>query len=157
MSVAPADRPKGNWKLFFGAPPASELKTVLEARFSKDYERTVVFLDRIIDRQIIKTGALLTFNSILLAGFRISTDHGPYWVKVTNSLGSLGALVTCGVLLYFVMRVTWNAAGSYETATTEFDNTLALIHKRSYVINIFALVSMLGGLAAVVECVAVLF
>jgi len=105
----------------------------------------------------VRVGALLTFNSILLAGFRISIDHGPYWVKVTNLLGSVGALVTCVVLLFVVMRVTWNAADSYETATTEFDNTLALLHKRSYVINILALVSMLGGLAAVVECVAALF
>jgi hypothetical protein len=157
MGVASADTPKRNWKLFFGAPPASELKTVLETRFSNDYERTVVFLDRIIDRQIIKTGALLTFNSILLAGFRLSIDHGPYWVKVTNSLGSLSALVTCVVLLFFVMRVTWNAAGSYETANTEVENTLALLHKRSYVINIFALLSIVGGLAAVLECIGTLF
>jgi hypothetical protein len=157
MSVASADKQKGNWKLFFGAPSASELKTVLETRFSKDYEKAVVFLDRIVDRQIIKTGALLTFNSILLAGLRISIDHGPYWVKVTNSLGSLGALLTCVVLLFFVMRVTWNAATSYQTANIEFENTLALLHKRSYVINIFALLSVVGGLAAVLEGIAVLF
>jgi hypothetical protein len=167
-STVPVPQPEGKWRLRFGAPPQATLATSVRKRFRLDeastapadkvaaYEKAVVYLDRIIDRQIIKTGGLLTFNSILLAGFRIGSDHLLTWAKVVNAIGSFVALVTCVALLLLVVRVTWNRSTEYETAETEFSNTVKLLCQRSYTINIFAIVSAIAALGALAECLALL-
>jgi hypothetical protein len=142
-------------RLWFGAPPANLLETALNNRFPNAAD-SVEFVDAMLDRQITKAGGLLTFNSILLAGFRLSTDHVPHFVRVTNSVGSLVALATCLVLLVSIVRVTWSQPGTYGSATSELTHTVRLLCQRSYVINVFAMFSAIGAGGSILEFAFVL-
>ena len=59
-----------------------------------DYEKSWSYLDKIINREIVKAGGLLVFNAVLIA---IAVAVGPWWSIVCPALASLVLLLLLGV------------------------------------------------------------
>src|SRR5207237_6413707 len=59
-----------------------------------DYEKSWSYLDKIINREMVKAGGLLVFNAVLIA---IAAAVGPWWSIVCPALASLVLLLLLGV------------------------------------------------------------
>jgi len=59
-----------------------------------DYEKSWSYLDKIINREIVKAGGLLVFNAVLIA---IAVAIGPWWSVICPALASLVLLLLLGV------------------------------------------------------------
>jgi hypothetical protein len=107
-----------------------------------DADRLLSYLERVVDRQINKARGILPFNSVILTFLSIERRNIPYTPQDTNQLhlAMLGALFAVmiglalsSMLCLIIFLVRWK--GNYSTFSGQVALTLALIRKRSSLIE----------------------
>ena len=119
-----------------GAPWKAEDKKAFEDTILNRFndfglEKAVEFMDRVIERQLIKSSGLLTFNSILIGVVHYISSSPNIWANIATYL----SMVSCLPLLS-MMYVKWGPATAFTNAEIDVRRACKICFHRAHLLTI---------------------
>jgi hypothetical protein len=121
-------------------------------------ERLVAYVDRALGRQIDKARGILPFNSLIMALMAIEKAKIPASLQWNDSLSDIILIAIFAVIVglaassFFCLElfwVHWGAPESYGAYSTEFQNSIAMLRKRSRILAKCIIISVVSTLIAI--------
>jgi hypothetical protein len=98
-----------------------------------DYEKSWSYLDKIVNREIVKAGGLLVFNAVLIA---VAVAFGPWWSVICPVLASL--------VLLLLLGVSRETASDMSNSRTDFLATARTVWQGMSLVDASVIVSAIG-------------